>query len=108
RPAARAPRPYRRPLLAFPAMIALGLLTAFFAWQAAEPLWLAMGRGVEGTATVTRCDARDQQPVAEQPATWTEPAPATYSCVVFTEATGAFHAVDVNLRAAGDAATTPG
>ncbi|WP_157437627.1 hypothetical protein [Actinoplanes subtropicus] len=45
----------RTPIAALTALIALGLLAAFFAWVSAEPFWLAMGHGDRGYATVTRC-----------------------------------------------------
>jgi hypothetical protein len=90
-------RPLRRPVAGLSAVIVLGLLAAFFAWQAAEPFWLALGRGEPGTATVTRCAA-----IAEDPSS------PTYRCVGFEAASGAFHAVDVELRGAGDAARTEG
>jgi hypothetical protein len=37
------------------ALIALGLIAAFFSWVSAEPFWLATGHGARGVATVTRC-----------------------------------------------------
>ncbi|HCT75009.1 MAG TPA: hypothetical protein DGG94_08870 [Micromonosporaceae bacterium] len=36
-------------------VILFALLSAFFSWVSAEPLWLAIGHGQTGTATVTRC-----------------------------------------------------
>ena len=45
----------RTPISALTALIALGLLAAFFAWVSAEPFWLAMGHGDRGYATVTSC-----------------------------------------------------
>ncbi|BFU42241.1 hypothetical protein [Krasilnikovia sp. MM14-A1004] len=48
----RAPR---RPRSGLPALVALGLVAAFFAWVSAEPFWLAVGHDVNGRATVTRC-----------------------------------------------------
>ncbi|WP_117210815.1 hypothetical protein [Allorhizocola rhizosphaerae] len=53
-----APKPARRPrslAFALPFIILFGLLSAFFSWVSAEPLWLAVGHGTSGTATVTRC-----------------------------------------------------
>lgn len=60
RRAARVTVPTRRkdprPLgLALPLVTLLALLSAFFGWVTAEPLWLAVGHGESGTATVTRC-----------------------------------------------------
>jgi hypothetical protein len=52
RPPRRAPR---RPATALAALVLFSLLAAFFAWVSAEPLWLAVGHGDRGTATVTRC-----------------------------------------------------
>jgi hypothetical protein len=60
----RDPRPVtrsvkiKRPLrlaAALPIIIVLALLSAFFSWVTVEPLWLALGHGEGGTATVTRC-----------------------------------------------------
>ena len=36
-------------------LIALALVGTFFSWVSAEPIWLAVGRGNAGTATVLRC-----------------------------------------------------
>jgi hypothetical protein len=85
--------------VALPAVILFGLLAAFFAWQAAEPLWLAVGYGVDGTATVTRCHPTD--PPVPAGAGSTE---STYRCVTFTPPDRAFQAVDVTLLGAGSAA----
>jgi len=90
----------RRPTVALAAAIGFGLLAAFFAWQAAEPLWLAAGHGTPGTATVTRCDGSGVAP-SDSPG-------ATYQCVRFDAADGSFTAVDVTLRGAGAAARTEG
>jgi hypothetical protein len=38
--------------LALPALVLLALLTAFLAWVSAEPFWLAVGHGSQGTAVV--------------------------------------------------------
>jgi hypothetical protein len=45
------------PVAAFSSLIALGLLSAFFAWVSAEPFWLAMGHGDRGYATTTHCSS---------------------------------------------------
>jgi hypothetical protein len=82
-------------------VILFGLLAAFFAWQAAEPLWLAVGHGVDGTATVTRCHPTDPPvPVDAEPTS----IGSTYRCVTFTPPDRAFQAVDVTLLGAGSAA----
>jgi hypothetical protein len=51
----RTPRDPRRPLGGLIALLALGLVAAFFSWVSAEPFWLAVGHGRNGTATVERC-----------------------------------------------------
>jgi hypothetical protein len=45
-------RPVRNGLAA---MVAIALVGCFFAWVTAEPLWLSLGRGQDGTAVVTGC-----------------------------------------------------
>jgi hypothetical protein len=37
------------------ALVLLGLMSAFFAWVTAEPVWLTVGHAEAGTVTVTRC-----------------------------------------------------
>jgi hypothetical protein len=37
------------------ALVVLALLSAFFAWVTAEPLWIALGHSQPGAVTVTRC-----------------------------------------------------
>jgi hypothetical protein len=49
------PRAPRRTAPALVALVVLSLCAAFFAWVSAEPLWLAVGHGDLGTATITRC-----------------------------------------------------
>jgi hypothetical protein len=69
------------------ALVVLALLAAFFAWVSAEPLWLAVGHGERGTATVSRCTGSG----VEQ------------RCVGrFTASGGAFTADDVALLGVGD------
>jgi hypothetical protein len=51
----RRTRQPRRPGLALAGLVLLSLLSSFFAWVSAEPLWLALGRGDRGTATVINC-----------------------------------------------------
>jgi hypothetical protein len=51
----RPPKPPRRPATGLIALLVFGLLATFFAWVSAEPLWLAVGHGDAGTATVTEC-----------------------------------------------------
>lgn len=41
---------------ALAALVALALMSTFFAWVSVEPFWLAAGRGTSGTAIVTGCD----------------------------------------------------
>lgn len=58
RPVTKSSVRHGKPLrlgVALPVIILLALLSAFFSWVSAEPLWLALGHGTEGTATVTRC-----------------------------------------------------
>jgi hypothetical protein len=74
-------RPQRRPALGLLALIVLALTATFVGWVSAEPLWLAMGHGERGTATVTPCAVRD----------------APYECVTFTAAGGRFAVEDVAL-----------
>ena len=50
-----APREPRRTAPAMAALVLLSLCAAFFAWVSAEPLWLAVGHGDQGMATITRC-----------------------------------------------------
>jgi hypothetical protein len=47
--------PTRHPALGLSALVVCGLLATFFAWVTAEPLWLAVGHGSQGTATVIHC-----------------------------------------------------
>jgi hypothetical protein len=54
----RRPRATRHPLLGLAALLLLGLLATFFAWSSAEPLWLSLGHGTPGTATVADCRVR--------------------------------------------------
>ncbi len=60
-PTGRASRPVRprkeprHPLAGLALTVLLALLAAFFAWFSAEPLWLTLGHGVRGTATITTC-----------------------------------------------------
>ena len=44
-----------RPLSAQVSLVALALVSAFFAWVSAEPFWLAVGHGDPGYATTTQC-----------------------------------------------------
>jgi hypothetical protein len=63
------------------------LLATFFAWVSAEPLWLAVGHGDKGTATVTECTGNgvSQRCLGE-----------------FTAAGGAFTAERVRLLGVGE------
>jgi hypothetical protein len=51
----KPPPELRDPRRGLAALVLLALLATFFAWVTAEPIWLAVGRGVSGTATVTAC-----------------------------------------------------
>jgi hypothetical protein len=51
----RKPRTPRRPASGLLGLLTLGLVAAFFSWVSAEPLWLAVGHGDQGSATVARC-----------------------------------------------------
>jgi hypothetical protein len=55
RPGRRRPSSTRRPATGLIALVALGLVAAFFAWVSAEPFWLAVGHGDAGVATVAQC-----------------------------------------------------
>jgi hypothetical protein len=46
----------RRPALGLPALLFFALAAAFFAWVSATPLWLAVGHGSRGVATVASCN----------------------------------------------------
>ncbi len=48
-------RPPVKTVLVLPTVILFALLSAFFSWVSAEPLWLAVGHGTPGIATVTKC-----------------------------------------------------
>ncbi|MEV4758110.1 hypothetical protein AB0J86_23745 [Micromonospora sp. NPDC049559] len=61
-PPGRSPRrtgpvrkPPRHPAVGLAGLVLFSLLASFFAWVSAEPLWLALGRGLPGTATVLDC-----------------------------------------------------
>ncbi|MFV2108227.1 hypothetical protein [Micromonospora sp. LOL_015] len=45
----------RRPATGIAWIVVVAAAAAFLGWVSAEPLWLAVGRGVPGTATVTDC-----------------------------------------------------
>jgi hypothetical protein len=82
----RLPKAPRRPASGLAILLVLALLGAFFAWVTAEPLWLAVGHGDRGTATVTRCTGGGvgQRCVGE-----------------FTAAGGAFTTEEVSLLGVG-------
>lgn len=94
--ALRARRAPRHPAVGLLATLLFGLLAAFFGWQAATPLWLAVGVGADGTAIPTRCDATGGTVASDQ----SRPA-VTYPCLTFEAADGSFRAVDVTLLGAG-------
>ena len=83
----RPPKPPRRPATGLIALLVFALLATFFAWVSAEPLWLAVGHGDKGTATVTECTGNgvSQRCLGE-----------------FTAAGGAFTAERVRLLGVGD------
>ncbi|MDG4822737.1 hypothetical protein O7635_12840 [Asanoa sp. WMMD1127] len=51
----RRPRKPRGVRVGLAMLIVLALTGTFFAWVTAEPIWLAVGRGDSGTATVAGC-----------------------------------------------------
>jgi hypothetical protein len=53
--AKKRPRRPVRTTVVLPSVILFALLSAFFSWVTAEPLWLAVGHGNTVTATVTKC-----------------------------------------------------
>ncbi|MGC1211791.1 MAG: hypothetical protein WA890_11080, partial [Micromonospora sp.] len=53
--AAARPAHPRDPLPGFVALVPLSLLTAFFAWVSAGPLWLAVGHSTTGTVVIAEC-----------------------------------------------------
>ncbi|MFI5493037.1 hypothetical protein [Actinoplanes sp. NPDC051859] len=50
------PREPRRPAGGLLALLVLALVATFFSWVSAEPFWLAVGHGHQGTATIARCN----------------------------------------------------
>ncbi|WP_344312047.1 hypothetical protein [Fodinicola feengrottensis] len=48
----------RRPLFGLVALVILTFGGAFFGWVSADPFWLSVGRGSQGTVTVTDCMSR--------------------------------------------------
>jgi hypothetical protein len=55
RAALRTRQPRQATAAGLAALVALALVSAFFAWVTAEPLWLAVGHSTAGTVTVTKC-----------------------------------------------------
>ena len=55
KPRRKRVREPRKLAFALPLIIFFGFLSAFFSWVSAEPVWLAVGHSIDGTATVTRC-----------------------------------------------------
>jgi hypothetical protein len=47
----------RRPVIGLLALVVFGLVAAFFGWVSADPFWLALGKGADGTVTVTDCSS---------------------------------------------------
>jgi hypothetical protein len=86
RPPARIrTRPQRSPVAGLTWLVVLGLLAAFFGWFSAEPLWLSLGHGVPGTATVVDCSIHG----------------INGRCADFTPASGALPATRVTLLGLG-------
>jgi len=78
-------RPPRRPAAGLACVVVLGLLAAFFGWFSAEPLWLSLGHGEPGTATVVDCSIHGIE----------------RRCADFTPASGNFPATRVTLLGLG-------
>jgi len=81
-------RSQRSPAAGLAWLVVLGLLAAFFGWFSAEPLWLSLGHGVPGTATVVDCSIHG----------------ISGRCADFTPASGAFPVTRVTLLGLGRAA----
>jgi hypothetical protein len=47
----------RRPIVGLISLVAFGLVAAFFGWASADPFWLAVGKGADGTVTVAECSS---------------------------------------------------
>jgi hypothetical protein len=82
-------RSQRSPAAGLAWLVVLGLLAAFFGWFSAEPLWLSLGHGVPGTATVVDCSIHG----------------ITGRCADFSPASGAFPVTRVTLLGLGRVAT---
>jgi hypothetical protein len=82
-------RSARSPAAGLAWLIVLGLLAAFFGWFSAGPLWLSLGHGVTGTATVVTCSVHG---IAGR-------------CADFTPDGGAYPATRVNLLGLGKVTT---
>jgi hypothetical protein len=67
----------------------LGLLAAFFGWFSAGPLWLTLGHGVSGTATVVDCSVHG----------------IPGRCAEFTPSSRAYPATQVALLGLGQVST---
>lgn len=78
-------RSQRSPAAGLAWLVVLGLLAAFFGWFSAEPLWLSLGHGVPGTATVVDCSIHG----------------ISGRCADFTPASGAFPVTRVTLLGLG-------
>ncbi|ASW53466.1 hypothetical protein [Plantactinospora sp. KBS50] len=53
--ASRPPPPPRNPVAGLAGLVLFALTSGFFGWVSAEPLWLAVGHGERGVATVSSC-----------------------------------------------------
>ncbi|MCW6007344.1 hypothetical protein K1W54_22775 [Micromonospora sp. CPCC 205371] len=89
----RLPKPPRSPAVGLVGLVVLALLATFFAWVSAEPLWLAVGHGDSGTATISECTGSGvgQRCVGE-----------------FSAANGAFTAEGIRLVGVADGESTAG
>ncbi|MEE6259511.1 hypothetical protein [Plantactinospora sonchi] len=54
----RPPKPPPNPVLGLAGVILFSLVASFFAWVSAEPWWLAIGHGEQGTVIVESCRGR--------------------------------------------------
>jgi hypothetical protein len=88
-PARPRRKPSGNPVAGLLWLVVLGLVAAFFGWFSAEPLWLSLGHGVPGTATVGSCSVHG---IGQR-------------CADFTSAGGSFTATRVTLLGSGQVGT---